>query len=635
MSVFAKEDVFLPRPKFEYITTEVRALEVLEALSSYDTIEIDTETTGLDVFTSKIVLLQMGVAGRAYVFDVRSYTTYNNINPQVFKSILTNKSILKILQNASFDMKMIKYHWGFYIENIYDTMIAEQLLKLGITQRGASLEALVRKYLGIQMDKQPVKSFEEYNQEYKDYQLVYAANDVVILNIIMQIMELKKHGLEHVAKLEFDFVRAMCEMELNGITIDVTRWRELMVDAEEERQEYENTLHDIFSTKSEQTTLFGVSTININSNQQLKKELQKFGFNLERTDVGELEKHEGHPVIDALLGYRKTQKFISTYGEALLDKISPVTGRLHTRFKQMVSTGRMSSSDPNLQNIPGKQKYRSGFIAKEGCVLITADMSGAEVRILGNLSEEPAFKYCYDHGIDIHTKTASEIFKVSMVEAAASKYRKPAKAIGFGIIYGMSKYGLSNRLKISEAEAEKTINEYFKAYPKVYSYLTKSGKDAVRFGFSRSISGRKRFYDVPSVSSSDYKTVTRSIERQAKNAPIQGSNSDTIKKSMIYIVEELEKLDYYACLILTVHDEVIIETLFDKRYEVTKIVEDCIIRGFGFYFTHIGMETTGLISHCWTKEKCENPVDGKKCGGIEFEFRDKDLTCIKCDKINA
>jgi DNA polymerase-1 len=625
---------FLPIPTYEYIRTVDEATEALEYFSSLSEFEVDTEGTGLDPYTSKVVLLQFGAEGRVCIFDVRKDISKSEVDLLFFKDILTNKKIKKLLQNASYDMEMIKANAGYYIQNIYDTMLVEQLLNLGLFTK-ANLQLLVKKYLGLEMDKEPRGTFEDYYQEFQQYQLDYAAVDVTILTMIrdMQASEIEKHGLADVVQLEFDFVKALCEMELNGITMDVERWRELMADVEKEQFEHEKTLHSILSTKADQTTLFGVSKVNINSNKQLLVELNKFGFNLESTGVEVLEDYAGHPAIDALLDYRKTQKLLSTYGETLLAQINPVTGRLHTSFKQMVSTGRMSSNNPNLQNIPGKQKFRSRFIAKDGYVLITADMSGAELRILGNLSKEPAFKYCYDHGVDIHTKTASEVYKVSMEEAANNKYRKPAKAIGFGIVYGMSKYGLSRRLKISEKEADKVINGYFQAYPLIYEYLTKSGRDAVRLGYSRSISGRKRFYNVPYPSSPDYKKISRGIERQAKNAPIQGSNADTIKKAMVYVVEALEQLDYDAELILTVHDELIIQTIYEKRYEVAKIVEESIIKGFGYYFDHIVMETTALISPCWMKEKCDYDVEGGKCGGIEFEFRGKDLTCIKCNGI--
>lgn len=638
MSIFNQDELTLPKPNYEYITTEKRALEVLEELDSYNIVEVDTETTGLDPFKDRIVLLQLGVDNRAYVFDVRHDTEHSNISLDLFKDILTDKSKLKLLQNAAYDMKMIKASdSNYYIENIYDTMIVEQLFYLGIKQRGFGLGDLVFKYTGLRMEKETATTFQDYNQTYKPYQLEYAANDVVVLGLIreMQLPEIAHHGFEDVCQLEFDFVKPLCEMELNGISLDVDKWRIIIKEMEEDRQEQLKVINAKFIKQSNQSTLFGVSTVNIDSPSQLKKALKDFGLELDSTSVETLSKYAGLDIIDSILKYRKQTKFVSTYGNSLIDQINPVTGRLHTHFRQLISTGRMSSSKPNMQNIPAKQKYRSCFVAAKGKALITADMSGAELRILGNLANDPIFIHCYSHGIDIHTKTASEVFKVPMHEAAKSVYRKPAKAVGFGICYGMSKYGLAARLDIPEREADDIIKGYLNTYSAVSKFLTKSGKDAVRDEYSRSISNRKRFYNLPPAFDPERKSIERSVERQAKNAPIQGSNADTIKQAMIYCVEVLEKLDYAARLLLVVHDEIVIEVNYEDRYECAKIVSQSLVDGFAKYFSTIPMEADALIGSCWLKGACENDVDGIECGGTETKFIPDEkygtkLICKRC-----
>lgn len=639
MDVFNQEELVLPKPNYEYITTEKRALEALDIINQYNIIEVDTETTGLDPFTSKIVLLQLGIDNKAYVFDVRGDTGHSNIDISIFKPLLTDKTKLKLLQNAVYDMKMIKVAGDFYIENIYDTMLVEQLFNLGVAVRGSSLGDLVLKYLGLHMFKEPRGTFQDYNQTFKPFQLEYAANDVCVLNLIrdMQLPIIKEHGFEDVCRLEFEFTKPMCEMELNGIMIDVDKWHVIMADAEIEKEQQLKVINEKFSKISSQNTLFDVATVNVDSPKQLKEALRSYGVEVESTDVNVLKKYAGLDIIDAVLEYRKSQKFTTTYGKPLLDRINPVTGRLHTSFRQIISTGRMSSAKPNLQNIPAKQKYRSCFIAEEGKGLITADMTGAELRILGNLSEDPIFIHCYSHGIDLHTKTASEINEISMEEAAKRVYRGPAKAVGFGICYGMSKYGLATRLSITDREADGIIKGYLNTYKGVAKFLTKSGKDAVKNGYSRSISGRKRFYALPPSYDQDRKKIERSIERQAKNAPIQGSNADTIKQAMIYCVERLEKLDYHAKLLLTVHDEIIIETLYEKQHAVAQIVSQSLIDGFARYFSVIPMEVDALVGPCWLKGSCENDVNGVKCGGTEMEFMpdDKYVTKLVCKKCGA
>jgi len=495
----------------------------------------------------------------------------------------------------------------------------------------AGLAALVFRYLGINMPKEPAGTFSDYGQKFKPYQLEYAANDVVVLPMIKELQMIKtiSEGLEDAARLEFEFTKPMCEMELNGITIDVDKWRIIMRDIDKIRMSLHDEISGMLSDSSDQIFMFDVPAVNIDSPAQLKAALSKIGLsNIDNTDEATLNKFQGLPVIDALLKYRKANKLISTYGEALLEKINDLTGRLHTDFRQMVSTGRMSSANPNLQNIPKKQMYRSCFIAKPGYSLVTADMSGAELRILGNLSQDPVFIECYAHGIDLHTRTASEVFGVAM-ENVKKDMRSGAKAINFGLCYGLSKYGLARRLKIPENKADKMIKSYFKKYTGVKRFLDKSAKDAVMNRFSRSISGRKRYYRLPEYGDPDFGRAKASVERKAKNAPIQGSNADTIKQAMIYLVDRLEKSGYDAKLILTVHDEVVVETKHEERHEVGEIVAKSLVDGFGHYFHLIPMETDALIGPCWLKGECEKCKSDEMIFIPDKKYKTK-LVCKSC-----
>jgi len=631
MGVFERKVVGLPKPNYEYITTDEAARAAVNIIHQHPILEVDSETTALDPYEGKIVLIQIGIPNKSYVFDVRNDTGHSSVDPQTLKPILTSKDQTRILQNAVFDMKMIKHHYGFYIENIYDTMLTEQLFYLGQRVK-ANLQALVFRYLGITMDKEPGGTFSDYGQTFKPFQLEYAANDVTVLRLIkdLQLPKIKQHNFEDVCRLEHEFTKPMCEMELNGINFDADKQRRLIKEMYVEKQKYGKEVSDILSMGEDQTTLFGVSLINLDSNLQLKNALNKSGLNLESTAVGALEKHVGLPVIDSLLAYRKAQKFISTYGETLIAKINKITGRLHTDFNQMVSTGRMSSSDPNLQNIPKKQKYRSAFVAKDGYSLITADMSGAELRILGNMSLDPIFIECFREGIDLHTRTIAEIKGVPMSEVDSSM-RNAAKAINFGLAYGLSKFGLARRLKITEKDAEEMMEKYFERYKGVKKYLNQSARDAVRNRYSMSISGRKRFYTLPEYNHPDYKRIAASVQRRGMNQPIQGGNADTIKQAMIYLTDRLEKSGYDARLILTVHDELIVEAKTEQASAVKPIVEQSLIDGFGRYFSVIPMETEGLVGDCWLKNSCETKLGNIKCGGTEFRFNEEDkLTCIKC-----
>jgi DNA polymerase I-like protein with 3'-5' exonuclease and polymerase domains len=628
---FTIEDNIIPKPKYDYITDPDGFGRAMSEIMKYDIMEIDTEATGLSPFEDKVVLLQIGVGDRAFVFDVRSDTQYSSIDLSMFKDLMINKSKKKLLHNAVFDMKMIKHHAGYYIENIYDTMLMEQLFNLGLNERGAKLSDLVRKYLGLEMPKETATTFSDYGQEYKLYQIEYAASDVSILRLIKDLQEPRmiREGFEGVAELEFNFTKPMCEMELNGITIDTDKWRTIMSYINDERIEVFNKINKELSLHHGQNMLFGVAPINIKSNKQLLKSLRDYGINLDNTNEKTLKKFKSVPVVANLLNYRKKEKMISTYSESLLAKINKYTGRLHTRFRQMVATGRMSSSNPNLQNIPKKQMYRSCFISKPGYKLITADMSSAELRILGNLSGDPVFLECFNKGIDLHSKSASEVFKVA-IEEVDKEMRNSCKAISFGLMYGLTKFGLSDRLGITEKKAEELIDNYFGVFTAVKNYLETSARNAVKNGYTETIAGRKRFYNIPPYGHPDRQRIQRAVERQAKNAGIQGANADTIKMAMINVVNRLEESGLDAKLILTVHDEVIVEANENQVPEVSKIVESSIIDGFGKYFKNIPMETDSLVGPTWLKDSC-------KCGHTEMKlvpdekYKTK-LVCASCER---
>lgn len=626
----------VPTPNYEYITSVDDVGRVLDTIRNHPVIEVDTETTGLDPYQSKISLVQIGVPGKAFVFDVRSDLDHCTMDLEYLKPVLMNKQTLKILQNAVFDMKMLKVHGGLYLENIYDTMLVEQLLNLGLVGRGAGLDDIVLKYLGLHMNKEPRGSFENYSQKFEPYQIAYAAGDVAILTLIrdLQLPRIEAEGFENVCRLEFEFTKPMCEMELNGISLDVDKWRIMMSKIEDERQDTLHEIHTMLAQTSAKPVLFGVPTINVDSNKQLLASLCEYGLKLLNTSEGTLNKYKDVPVINSLLTYRKLNKLISTYGEPLLAQINPVTGRLHTSFKQMVNTGRMSSSKPNLQNIPKKQRFRSCFIAKPGYKLITADMSGAELRILGNLSEDPVFMECFQQGLDLHSRSASEVFKVA-IEDVDKQMRNSCKALSFGLCYGMSKYGLAERLGIPEKKAENLISDYFGVFKAVKNYLEGSARSGVKNGETVTVSGRKRFYNLPPYGHPDRNKIQKAVERKAKNANIQGANADTIKESMIYLVDRLEKGGYDAKLILTVHDEIVVEVREDQVREVSEIMTGSLRDGFGRYFKKIPMESDALTGPCWLKDGCEAVNNGSKCGCREMTFIKDDifgtkLVCASC-----
>ena len=633
----------LPVPEYEYITKESRAKEVLAELDNYNILEVDTEGTALDPYECRTTLIQIGIPGMAYVFDIRNDLPVSDIHGSLFKDIFEDKSKLKILQNANYDMKVLKAQFGYYIENVYDTMIAEQLLHLGIKMRGFGLANLVDKYLHMKMDKQPRDTFQDYGQTFTHTQLAYAAKDVIILDIIrnMQMEQINHHSLEAALKLEFDFIKPLSEMELNGILLDVDKWRIIMKEVNVEAITLRAAIEKALSSTQEQTALFGVSTINIDSPKQLLKSLTKLGISLENTNVESLKKFMGHPMIDDLLKYRGFNKLITTYSEPLIASINKTTGRLHTRFKQMVQTGRLSSSNPNMQNIPGKQRYRSPFIAGEGKSLITVDQASAELLIMGNMSGEPNFREAFVNGKDLHTLNASRIFGVPF-DKVTKEQRTASKAISFGLAYGISAVGLARDLGISRKAATELMDKYYEANSVLKKWLDDNSRMSIKNGFSTTIIGRKRFYSIPPAGDPDREKIVGSVERQAKNAPIQGSDADTIKRAMILCMDRLAESKYKdtARLVLTVHDEIIVECNYEDRYEVAKIVVGSVEDGFNEFFPDMPMKTDAVIGPTWLKGECEKDEGGNDCGSVEMTLIPDDhygtkLICCKCGKFQG
>jgi len=599
----------LPNPNYKYVTSTEEALRYIEFIERHPIIEVDTETTGLDPLTDKVVLLQIGTSREAFVFDVRE----GNVDAKIFQAVLESDNHLKLVQNTVFDYEFLKTNFGIEIRRIYDPMIAEQLSYLGLHPK-SGLQYLVLKYLHMAMPKDIAHTFSNYHQEYQEYQLRYAANDVSVLREIynQQVTNLKKDGLMRVAKLEFDFVKALAEMELNGMLLDVPQWREILDEKMIERNQLRIQLSDVFNQTIDQTTLFGVSMLNLDSPSQVVKCLNDLGVPVDSTDVKELKKYRKNPTVKLLLDYRKVEKFITTYGEPMINRIHPLTGRLHTSFRQMVDTGRMSSSDPNLQNIPRQQKYRSCFIARPGYKIITCDMSQAELRILAYYSRDPVFLEAFAKGLDLHARTAADLFGVTYDEVMADKkldsedinrkdYRGRVKALNFGLIYGLTKVGLSVGLGCSENEAQELIDMYFSKYVRVRNWLENTAKSTIKNRYSTTISGRKRYFKLPEPNDPNFNRIKGSVERRGKNTPIQGSNADTIKQAMVYTVERLEPYD--ARLLSVVHDEVIVEVKDEQVEEVKPVVEKSVIDGFAEFFDPavVEMKADADVGDHWIK----------------------------------
>ena len=292
---------------------------------------------------------------------------------------------------------------------------------------------------------------------------------------------------------------------------------------------------------------------------------------------------------------------ITSFGESILEKINPDTGRLHPDFMQLgADTGRFTCNNPNLQQIPADSGFRSCFIASRGYKLITADYSQIELRIMAEVSEDPAFLRAFREDRDLHSLTASQMFKVGIAEVDKNR-RFQAKSINFGLMYGRGPVSLANQIGLDIEESRRLLDIYFSTYKKVKIWLDQIAKEAIRNGYVRTLGGRKRIFSLPGRNDPDYQKLISSIQRQGKNTPIQGTSADITKYALIFIKEEFEKRKLDAYLIHTVHDEIVAEAREDQAQEAAKVVEEQMIRAGEKLLKKVPVKVDVRISDCWEK----------------------------------
>ncbi len=580
--------------EFELITEPSRLAEVVAALSGEPIVAVDTEATGLDPFVDDTLLLvQVATPDRAYLVDARK------VDPRPLRRILEDDRTLKLMQNAKFDYKMLRSQVGITTRRIYDTMLAERVLTAGIS-RSIGLAALAQKYAGIALDKAIRSSFVGKTGEYSEEQLRYAARDALVLFTIYQQQRdaLRRESVVNIAALEFKTLIAVGEMELAGCLIDKDRWHNIIVASQAERDRCADELGLLIADAVPQQSLFGGPAINLNSNAQLLETFARMGIDLPDTMEATLLKYD-HPAIKKLLEYRGFEKTLSAFGEKFLELIHPKTGRIHPDFNQLgADTGRFSCTNPNIQQIPATSDFRGCFVPAPGYKLITCDYSQAELRILAQLSEDPAFVEAFQSGGDLHRLTASQMFQVPP-DLVDKKQRSAAKVINFGLAYGRGPAALGVQLGVSTEEARRLIDQYFKAYAGIQRWLDKAGKEAVRKGFSVTILGRKRYYAPIDRDDPEYNKKRSSIERQGKNSPIQGTNADMTKLALIGLNEALQGYD--ARVVNTVHDEIVVEAREDQAEAVCKIVEHEMVKAGGKLIKLVPVVADAKIADYWSK----------------------------------
>lgn len=588
------------KPPFEYISSQSRLTEVVNVeLAKQPILAVDVESDGLDPYTLKLLLVQIGIPGQAFVVDAKL-----DLGP--LKTLLEDPEILKLVQNGKFDYSALKVTRSIEIRNMFDTMLSERLLTVGM-ERENSLLSLAAKYTGVQLDKD-WESLNWYaaakSGKFSEAQLRYAAVDVVILFPIYakQKEGIEKEKLDQVAKLEFDLLPVVAEIEIKGSKIDVNKWRENLAVLSQRRDEIarqiQEELRPYFVVK--QMGLFGQNTdvLNLNSPMQVMGAFRKLGIDIPSTGEAILAKVD-HPVAKLLLQYRENEKLLTAFGENLLEKIHPKTGRIHPDFQQIgADTGRFACSNPNLQQIPTDSAFRSCFIPEPGYKFIVGDYSQIELRIMAELAQDPVFLNAFQNNEDLHTLTASQMYNISR-EQVDKKMRFNAKSINFGLMYGRGANSLSIQLGVSFEEAEKLLEKYFATYKKVKVWLDKAGREAVRKGYSTTLSGRKRWYRELDPGDPSYLRSVSHIERQGKNTPIQGTSADMTKYALVGIYHALKDGKYDAFPIHTVHDEIVVEVRADQAEVVREIVEREMVKSGQMLLKSVPVKAEVKVSDVW------------------------------------
>lgn len=584
----------MSRTPFTVVKTRPALEQALEAISRHPILGVDTETTALDPREGKVRLLQVATPEHNFVIDLFELPAFEHPG---LREMLSSPQPIKVFHNAKFDVKMLLHHFNLEVRGLFDTLLASQLIGAGRREGGHGLAAVSERHLGELVDKS--LQISNWSGRLTDSQYEYAAKDAALMLPLQETLSASLHelGLEDVARLEFECVLPLAAMELAGMALDADCWRRLVVNLERAHSVLSDELKRELAEGIPQLTLFGEPpNINLDSPTQVMDALAHMGIKIEGTRSWQLQPlAKEHPAVEKLLEYRSVQKLLSSYGLALLEHISPVTGRLHADFRQMGATGgRMSCSDPNLQQVPNTPEYRSCFRAPAGCKLVIADYSQIELRILADWSQDTALVKALMSGEDLHCVTASQMFGIAL-EAVSKDQRSAAKQLNYGIMYGLGAQGLGARIGCSLEEAEVMLRKYFDAYSGVAAFLRDAADRAVTDRESRTRSGRLIYF---SFDANDRSQVG-ATQRLGKNAPIQGSSADIIKRALTLLYEALKPID--ARIVNCVHDEIVIEVAEAQADECAAILDREMVIAAHEFIRSVPVTVDIAVGDAWLK----------------------------------
>src|ERR1041385_1826927 len=589
--------------QYEPITTPEQLRRAVEELASRQVIGLDTETTDLDPYLARLRLIQLASPDGVYIIDLNRFADGDLKQSDAFaplRKLLTAPRPIKIAHNAKFDAKFIKHNLGVDIVGLFDTLLASQLVSAGDIEERHGLEAIAGRYLNEAVDKSERLSNWEF--ELSESQLQYAARDAAVLLPLREklIDRIKALGLIQCAQLEFECVMPVVDLELAGFYMDKTRWLQQLAIVEEKRGEVANELQEMLGEGVAQASLFGPprANINLDSQQQVTEALTRLGIPLpDSTRNWKLQPLAAqYPVVEKLLEYRTMQKALTSYGENMVELINPKTGRLHADFRQIgAPTGRFACTNPNIQQVPHALEYRRCFMGHPACPqLIIADYSQIELRILAEFSGDQAFTDAFKSGADLHRVTAAQVFGVSE-DQVTREQRDFAKRLNFGVVYGIGAQRFSMMTGLGQPEAEDVLRKYFATYRRLDNYLKDSANRAVDEKQSRTASGRLvKFNFDPS----DRQQISMT-QRNGKNAPIQGTSADILKRALRLVNDELRSTS--GKIVNIIHDEIVVEVDEDEAKTVAAKVERAMCAAGEEYLHNVPVKIESQIACEWTK----------------------------------
>lgn len=571
--------------KYRLADTPAKRKELVQILEKAGNVSFDTETTGLDANNVELVGMSFAVEpGEAWYVPIPDVYGEALEIVREFVPMFANENIEKTGHNLKYDIAVLSWYEVVVKGELFDTMIAHYLIEPDLRHNMDYLSSTYLKYQPISIESligKKGKSQITMREVPVETVVDYACEDADVALRFKLLFEPMLHeaGIDNLFhKIEMPLVPILANMEAEGVKIDIDVLNSYSLELATEIKSIEKEIYSMAGT-----------TFNIGSPKQLGEILfdrMKIADNPKQTKTKQHSTGEEilvklinrHPIVQQILDYRSLTKLKSTYIDTLPLLVNPRTGRIHTSYNQAVaSTGRLSSNNPNLQNIPIRtergREIRKAFVPRNSkYILLSADYSQIELRIIAEISGDVAMQDAFRQGLDIHTATAARIYNVGVSEVT-KEMRRNAKTVNFGIIYGISAFGLSERLNIPRREAADIINQYFERFSGVRKYMDECIQKARESGYVETLMKRRRYLrDINSANA----IVRGFAERNAINAPIQGSSADMIKIAMININNEFSKLNLHSKMIMQVHDELVFDVLVEELDIIKPIIEDCM-----------------------------------------------------------